>query len=138
MPFKEKTAWISFLSTIVIWGTYFGYTIVTWWQQPGLVYLVGFIGAVVVQAIVVATAAIISAILAPRDASAASDERDRAISRRAYSVAYPVLIVLVLCVAGGMHLGLTARGMTYGIMAAIITAEVVHYGVQIVGYRMGR
>lgn len=138
MPFREKIAWISFVSTVVIWGSYFGFAVATRWQLPGQLYFAGFIGAVVVQAIVVAAAAIVTAIMAPTDASAASDERDRAIARRAYALAYPVLITLVLCVAAGLHMGLTARGMAYGIVAAIIAAEIVHYGVQIVGYRTGR
>lgn len=138
MPFKEKIAWISLISTVVIWGCYFGFMAFTRMQQPGVVYFVGFFGAVVVQAVVVAGAAIVTAVLAPKDATAASDERDRAIGRRAAAFAYPVLIALVLCVVGGLHLGLNARGMAYGILGAIILAEIVHYGAQIVGYRAGR
>ena len=137
MPFREKIAWISVTSTILVWGGFFGFMAATRGQYHGMVYVAGFVGAVVIQAIVVAAASIVTAILSPREASAARDERDRNISRRAYAFAYPVLLSLVVCVAAGMHFGLDARGMAYGIMGAIVIAEIVHYGAQIVGYRTG-
>ena len=137
MPFREKVAWISVVSTVVIWGGFFGFMGVTQGRFHGAVYVAAFFGAMVLQAVLVAAAAIVTAILSPQDASASSDERDKTISRRAYAIAYPVLLTLVLCVAGGLHLGLGAVGMAYGIMGAIIVAEIVHYGAQIAGYRMG-
>ncbi len=137
MPFKEKIAWISVVTTILVWGSYFGFMAATGWRHPGPVYFAGFIGAVIVQTILVTIASIVTAILSPRDASAGSDERDRAISRRAYAFAYPVLLTLVVCVAASMHFGVRAVGMAYGIMGAIVIAEIVHYGAQIAGYRRG-
>ena len=137
MPFREKTAWISVISTIVIWGGFFGFMALTRGRYPGPTYTVGFFAAIVLQAILVAAAAIVTAILSPNDASANRDERDRTISRRASAIAYPVLLTLVLCVAGGVHLGIGAIGMAYGIMGAIVIAEIVHYAAQIAGYRMG-
>uniref|UniRef100_UPI0013D9E692 hypothetical protein n=1 Tax=Stenotrophomonas maltophilia TaxID=40324 RepID=UPI0013D9E692 len=73
----------------------------------------------------------------PADASAGSDERDRDIARRAYAFAYPVLLALVVCVAASVHFGVHAVGMAYGIMGAIVIAEIVHYAAQIAGYRRG-
>ena len=137
MPFREKIAWISVVSTIVIWGGFFGFMATTQGQYHGGVYALEFVGALILQAILVAAAAIVTAILSPKEASASRDERDRTISRRAYAVAYPVLLTLILCVAGSVHLGIGKIGMAYGIMGAIIVAEIVHYSVQIAGYRMG-
>jgi hypothetical protein len=135
MPFKEKIAWISVVTTVIVWGSYFAYVLATGWERPGMVYIVGFVGAVIVQAVLVASAAIVTALLAPADASAASDERDRAVAHRAYAFAYPVLLTLIVCVAASMHFGVHAIGMAYGIMAAIVVAEIVHYAAQIAGYR---
>ena len=137
MPFREKIAWISIVTTSVIWGGFFGFMTFTQGQYHGAVYAVGFFAALILQAILVAVAAIVTAILSPKEASASRDERDKAISHRAYAIAYPVLLSLVLCVAAGMHLGIGAIGMAYGIMGAIILAEIVHYAAQIAGYRMG-
>lgn len=137
MPFREKIAWISVSTTVLIWGSFFGFMAATHGRYPGMLYVAGFVGAVMTQAILVAVASIVTALLAPRDASAASDERDRTIARRSYAIAYPVLLTLVVCVAASLHMGMTAIGMAYGIMGAIVIAEIVHYGAQIVGYRRG-
>lgn len=137
MPFKEKIAWISVITTVLVWGSYFGFMLATGGKLHGAVYFMGFIGAVIVQAVLAAGAAIITAVLAPADATAGSDERDKDIARRAYALAYPVLIVLVFCVAGSVHLGFDKIDMAYGIMGAIVIAEIVHYAAQIAGYRRG-
>lgn len=138
MPFKEKIAWIAVVTMTLVWGSYFGFMAATGGQLHGAVYMGGFIGAVIVQVILMVIASIVTAALAPKDAGAGSDERDKEISRRAYAIAYPVLLSLIVCVAACLHLGFTARDMAYGIMAAIVIAEIVHYGAQIVGYRQGR
>ena len=138
MPFREKIAWISVVTTIVIWGGFFGFMAVTRGQYHGAVYMVGFFGAMILQAVLVAAAAIVTAILSPKEASASRDERDKMIALRAYAFAYPVLLSLVLCVVASLHLGIGPVGMAYGILGAIILAEIVHYGAQIAGYRMSR
>ena len=138
MPFKEKIAWISVVTTILVWGGYFGFMAATGRRMHGAIYMVGFVGAVIVQTVLVVIASIVTAVMAPKDASAGSDERDREISRRSYAVAYPVLLTLIVCVAASVHLGMTPRDMAYEIMAAIVLAEIVHYAAQIVGYRSGR
>ena len=137
MSFKEKIAWISVVTTILVWGTYFGFVIGTGARWPGPVYIAGFTGAVVIQTILVVVASIVTAVMAPKEAGAASDERDKAIARRAYAFAYPVLLTLIVCVAASMHFGATPLDMTYGIMGAIVIAEIVHYAAQIAGYRRG-
>jgi hypothetical protein len=137
MPFKEKIAWISVVTTILVWGGYFGFMLATGGKLHGAVYFMGFIAAVVVQTVLMIVAATVTAVLAPADAGAASDERDRDIARRAYALAYPVLISLVICVAGSVHLGFDKIDMAYAIMGSIVIAEIVHYAAQIAGYRRG-
>jgi hypothetical protein len=137
MPFKEKMAWLSVATTVVVWGAYLGFLLTTARHLPGPAQFGGLLAAIIVQTGLVTVGAIVSAVLSPQDAGAASDERDKAVSRRAYALAYPVLLSLVVCVAASMHFGVDARGMAYGIMASIVIAEIVHYGAQIVGYRRG-
>lgn len=137
MSFKEKIAWISVVTTILVWGGYFGFMAATGGRYPGPVYFVAFFAAMIVQAILATVASIVTAVLAPSEATAAADERDKMIARRAYTIAYPVLLGLVVCVAASMHFGVRAVGMAYGIMGAIVIAEIVHYAAQIVGYRRG-
>lgn len=137
MSFKEKIAWISLVTTALVWGGFYGFMLATRGRYPGTVYFVGFFAAVTVQAVLAAGAAIVSAALAPRDATAAADERDRAIARGAYAIAYPILLILLLCVVGSIHLGANPVQMAYAIIGAIVLAEIVHYGAQIAGYRRG-
>ena len=137
MSFREKIAWISVVTTVLVWGAYFGFMAATGGRYPGPVYFISFVGAMIIQAILATVASIVTAVLAPSDASAGSDERDKAISRRSYAIAYPVLLTLIVCVAASVHIGMKAIGMAYGIMGAIVIAEIVHYGAQIVSYRRG-
>jgi hypothetical protein len=137
MSFREKIAWISVITTILVWGAYFGFLLTGGLHMPVPAQFAGFLGAVVVQTILVVGASIVTSVLAPKDAGAAPDERDKAVSHAAYALAYPVLLSLVVCAAASVHLGVDAKDMTYEIMAAIVIAEIVHYGAQIVGYRRG-
>jgi hypothetical protein len=138
MPFREKVAWISLLTTLLVWGAYFGHMALTRGSLPNAVYFSGFLAAVLVQILLTVIASIAVAAMAPRDAAAGLDERDRAIERGSVTVAYPILIVLLLGVAASVHLGVQAIGMAYGILGAIVVAEIVHFGAQIAGYRWGR
>jgi uncharacterized membrane protein len=140
MPFKEKIAWISVVTTVIVWGAYFTFafrTMMTGGVPHPAVYMAAFTAALIVQAVLATIAAIVVAILAPRDASAAADERDKEVARRSYAVAYPVLISLIVCVTITVYLGATPWDLVNGMMAAIVIAEIVHYGAQIVGYRRG-
>ena len=93
MPFKEKIAWISVVTTILVWGSYFGFLLATGVRLHGSVYIVGFVGAVIAQTILMIIASIVTAVMSPKDASAGSDERDREIARRSYAIAYPGPVV---------------------------------------------
>ena len=140
MPFKEKIAWISVVTTVIVWGAYFAFafrTMVTRGVPHPVVYMGAFTAAVVIQAVLASIAAIVVAILAPKDAGAAADERDREVARRSYAIAYPVLISLIVCVTVTVYFGATPWDLVNGMMAAIVIAEIVHYGAQIVGYRRG-
>ena len=137
MPFREKIAWLSVTTTVIVWGAYFAFLLTTARHLPPPAQFGGFFAAVVVQTILVIAGSIVTSVLSPKDAGAPSDERDKAVSRAAYALAYPVLLSLIVCIAASLYLGVDAKGMTYEIMAAIVIAEIVHYGAQIVGYRRG-
>ena len=140
MPFKEKIAWIAVVTTVIVWGAYFAAVLraaATGGVPHPAVYVVAFSGAVAVQAVLMIVATTITAVMAPKEAGAAADERDKTVARRAYAIAYPVLLGLIVCVAASVHLGARPWHLVNGMMAAIVVAEIVHYGAQIVGYRRG-
>ena len=135
MPFREKIAWLSVTTTIIVWGSYLAFLLTSERRLPPPAEFGGFLAAVVVQTVLVMAGSIVTAILSPGDAGAPGDERDKTISHAAYALAYPVLLSLIVCIAPTLYLGVSARVMTYELMAAIVIAEIVHYGAQIVGYR---
>jgi hypothetical protein len=139
MPFREKLAWAACLSTIVLWG---GYLAAVWravmaGEHIGFGYLALFGALVAAQAVIMATVSIAGALVAPGDARARADERERAIGRRAASVAYTALILGVVAVIVGMHHGLRGVPIIFALFGAIALAEATRYGAQIVGYRRG-
>lgn len=139
MPFKEKIAWISVVTTVIVWGTYFAFLLTAGGRHDsGSAHVTLFLGAVVAQLVLVIIGSITTAIVAPDDAAAGTDERDRTIARHSAAVAYPVLVVGVVLAAASMHLGFGKVDMVNCMMAAIVVAEIVHYGAKIAFYRSGR
>lgn len=139
MSFREKLAWAACLSTIILWG---GYLIaiarvIAAGDHISFQFLWIFVGLVIVQAVIMAAVSIIGAVMAPGDARAPTDERERIIARRAASIAYTALILGVVAVIAWMHHGLHGVPIIFALFGAVALAEAVRYGAQIVGYRRG-
>lgn len=159
--FREKVAWISLLTTLLLYAPYF---LVSWrWLaslDPGR--LGAWAGVFTVQLLLVPVV-VLQVLLIPlgltafwltgqRAGQAPADERDRAIATRATRAAYLTLIVLTFvafymllpfALSGRPLLGLPpevafspAALLLLGFMD-FVTAEVVRFGVQACGYRRG-
>jgi hypothetical protein len=104
MAFKEKIAWVTLTTMLAAYGFYFVRLadIARDGPPPVVRMLVLFAGATIAQVIVIAIATAVLAILARRDANAPADERDRAIARRAATIAYFVLMVGMIVVGVAM------------------------------------
>ncbi|MFN4095912.1 MAG: hypothetical protein ACK4GG_04005 [Sphingomonas sp.] len=137
MAFREKIAWVSFLSTVLIWGAFFVVLALVPHQARGLAMLGPFIVATVAQAAVMIAAATIWAISAPKEANAPADERDRAIGLRATRMAYLTLILGVVAVIVWLHFGLHGPDTVFALAGAFILAEAVRFGATALGYRKG-
>ena len=137
MAFREKIAWVAFLSTVLIWGAFFIILVQTPHQARGLAMLGPFIVATIAQAAVMIVAATIWAIGAPKEANAPADERDRAVGRRATGIAYFTLILGVVAVIVWLHFGLHGPDTIFALAGAFILAEAVRFGTTALGYRKG-
>lgn len=137
MAFREKIAWASLLSTVLIWGAFFVILALVPHQARGLAMLGPFIVATVAQAAVMIAAATIWAIRAPKEANAPADERDRAIGLRATRMAYLTLILGVVAVIVWLHFGLHGPDTVFALAGAFILAEAVRFGATALGYRKG-
>jgi uncharacterized membrane protein len=136
MSFREKSAWISLLSMILIYGSYF-------WSasysttHSGAVRFGGLLGTVVLLVVVQIILTIAVAIFAPKDAKAPRDERDRLIDLRATRFAYAALATSVAfaCFFGAFNPPIIFN--TNALLFLLVLAEMLRSGCQIVQYRRG-
>ncbi len=139
MSFREKSAWITLITLIVLTLFYLTHLPPPWFLNPpsGFMFhvLVVGVGAFVVIEIV---AHVIVAIRAPRDAQAPRDERERMIALKATSIAaYVYAIVSLGSVFTVIHLGATPIGVAFCVFISFILAEIVNYAARVVYYRRG-
>lgn len=110
MSFREKSAWIQFLTILIVFSgfylsIYLGLVPSRGWEHFRV--LMACIGLVIVLQIALH---IIAAILNPEDARSPKDERERAIQHRAHTYGYYVLMIGVF---GLFHLGHSHTGVSY-------------------------
>jgi hypothetical protein len=137
MSYREKIAWVAFLSTVLAWGGYFAVVVHASINgtDDGIWLLWLFLGVTVAQVVMIAAAAIVAAILDPADAQAARDERDHAVNRRASGVAYFALLVGLVAVIAALHVGLHGRGTIFALLGLFMLGEATRFGAQAIGYR---
>ena len=141
MPFREKSAWISLITMLGVFGAYFGAILTGRLASYGLAtihYLLISVAAVAVLQVGLHVAA---RLLARADAGSPKDERERLIELKAIRVAY---VLLILGVLSGVFVVLHTRllgGPPVGpklalvVLAAVILADVVKSAATVVQYR---
>jgi hypothetical protein len=138
MPFREKTAWFLLISLLVNVAIFLflrvsGHLDSDWSTLH--FFLLMLIASVVAQFVL----RFIAARMAPKDARAPVDERERLIALKAARNAGAILIVGVLAVPFSLHLGVrSAPDMGYLAIVALAVSEIVRTVSKIVYYRLGR
>lgn len=151
MSYRERSAWISLVTTLGVWGWYFVVLARSFarGEADGARFVGLFIGCVVAIVALSIVLAIADAVRAPKESEAPADERERLIALRATGMAFPVLSVLVLTVAAASPilaglgpsifaddpLGEVTLLTANGVLLAVVVAEVVRSGGQILLYR---
>ncbi len=136
MSFREKSAWISFLLILGVfipffWNSYRQFSGQVEVQAAVSVAVWLLVAFVVLE--IVLHAAI--ALQAPKDARSPRDEREHLIEMRATRIAFQVLVVGALAGVATVHLSRSAWVMQQVVLLAIVLAELVKFGGQIVLYR---
>jgi hypothetical protein len=139
MPFREKSAWISMLSMLAIYGFYFGTLMqTTAARQPGNLAS----GITLVQTIVMLVVAQVAlhiavAIRKPAEAQLPRDEREKLIDLKATRIAFYGLAsgVVVACLFGSLNPPVFFS--TNSLLLILVTSEIVRSGAQIIYYRLG-
>lgn len=137
MSFRETSAWITLVTVAACFGIYFG-SIATGSVSPrgfGAVHLL----LLCVTALVVLQIAahLVAVALAPKDARAPRDERERLIAWRAQSLGYYVLMVGVLGLGAAGHFGHPVPDLLNFALLDVVIAALVVAVAQIVMYRRG-
>ena len=151
MPYREKTAWISVATTLLIWGYYSTQAL------PPLLAgtadagdFVGLlIGCTILSVIFQIVLTVAAALMAPREAEVPADERERLFELKAARIAYliatplaaTVAIASPFVIAASPHLfpsdplGSAVLLMANGILFSLFIAELGRASVQIFHYR---
>src|ERR1700733_13240901 len=120
MPFREKSAWISLVCLVTVFG---GFSLAGRFIAGGRAAL--FFGCVTAFVVLRIVLHVIATATAPEDARAPLDERERLIGLMAGRNANIALIAGVMAVPLSMHMGVQKPEMGYVAMMAIIVAEIV-------------
>ena len=148
MTMREKIAWISLISTVVVYVPYFTYVCRLALRQElfGWSLFFAFISAVAVQSAVIIVAYFACAF---RQRHEPKDERDAAVEARAFHHGYGVLIVscFALTIAVGLFFVMpvsragdrqfAALLIAQTVLLCCVLAEAVRYLSLALGYRRG-
>ena len=132
MAFREKSAWISLLSMLAVYGYYFW----TEWQRgPGAPELGLLAGCVVLLTVLQIVLHILAAVAAPKEAKVPADEREKLFAVKGYRSAYFVLASGALATIGAALMGYGAAALVNGLFFALVVAEMARVTTLIVHYR---
>ncbi len=136
MSFREKSAWISLLSTSVIYAVYFRSVFRSGRGAAGFQFG-GLLETIIALVVVQTVLSIVVAVLAPNEAKAPRDERERLIDLRATRFAYGALAggVACACFFGAFHSPINFH--TNALLFMLVAAEILRSGSQIVQHRRG-
>ena len=137
MPFREKSAWIMSIALLVGGFLYFFGVGLVWSESgqlasPVIPLIVAYTCCLIVIAIV---GHIVIAALAPKEANAAVDERERQIFLRAGHYSSYVFAVGVLTSLGIYVLTGSGDLLFYTVFASLMVGQLAEYMFQILFYR---
>jgi hypothetical protein len=136
MPFREKSAWISLVTTLAVYGVYFARSLPSMLAPPGQNEIgAGAAGAVLVLIVLQIALHIAAAATSPRDAEAPQDERERLIDFRALRIAFYVSQIGAFCTMVALLWRSDAAFVVNIVLLAMVTAEIARAGATVVGFR---
>ena len=135
MAYREKSAWISVISLVAIYGYYL---LVALSERPeGAELIWKLAGAVVLVIVVQIVLNIVAAIFSPRDARAPEDEREKLFMLKGMRNAHIVLALGVVLAIAAALMGHDRYDLANGLFFALVVADLVKATTQIVYYRRG-
>ena len=140
MSFREKGAWVTLITLLVLTIVFFVNAPMPWSQPDpdGSIFHLLLLSIVVFVVVEIVAFAVLR-LQSPREARTPKDERERLIELKSRAVAFYVMAGLSL---GGtfvsLHIvGTTGVGMGYVVLWSFVGAEIVNYALRIYYYRRG-
>ena len=136
MTFREKSAWISGLSMLVVYGLYF-WSAIRVGPRAGAFHFGGLLETIVVLVVIQIALHVAVAIRAPRDAQAPRDEREKLIELKATRIGYAGLAseIVVVCFLGALNPLILFS--TNSLLFVLVASETLRAASQIVYFRLG-
>jgi hypothetical protein len=136
MSFKEKSAWIIFITTLItsaIYLTALGLSFAGYVRYASVLHLFGalMLGLLVVQVV----AHVLIAARSPAEARTPTDERERIIGWKADRVGFYTLMVGALLGIVTIHLGASAPDLAHAVLLAFVLSQLAKYGTVLVLHR---
>jgi len=136
MSFREKSAWVSVILIVLVFGPYF-WLVGRSFAGAGHVHAGTQFALIAVFIVLEIVVHIAIALQSPRDARAPKDEREILIDLMATRMAFYVLFVGALFSIFTMHFRLDRWQLSQMVLLAIVVAELVKFGRQIMLFRRG-
>lgn len=135
MSFREKSAWITLITVLVVFSAYFGALLTGHARgfHSLFLLLVCGIGLLILQVVL----NLIAVMTTPKDGRAPKDEREAAIQSRSHTLGYYVLMVLVIGLFVPVHFRHSGLDMANFALLAVVIATVVVAVAQIIMFRRG-
>ena len=136
MSFREKSAWISLILILLVFGPYF-WLVGRSFAGVGHVHAGTQFALITLFFVLEIVLHIAIGVQSPRDARAPKDEREILIELRATRVAFYVLFAGALFSIFTMHFRPTVWMLSQFVLLSIVIAELVKFASQIALFRRG-
>lgn len=139
MPFREKSAWITLISVVLTFGSYYGALALGLFHPFSMTSFHLGLTAIIALVLLQVVLTLIARAQNPRDASVPRDEREQMIEARSHTVGYYVMMVGMILVVAATHVEALHGFMTtvyLGVGVMVIAAIAVAVS-QIVMFRRG-
>jgi hypothetical protein len=137
MSFREKTAWVTLITLLVLAIAYFLHVPITLRPAPSPALFHGLIVLIGAFIVIEVVAYGVLYLGAPQDAKTPSDERDRLISLKAIRIAAYAYFIGSMGAVSTIHIGANQMAVAYGVLLAFLIAQIVNYAARILYYRRG-
>ena len=136
MSFREKSAWISLVLILLVFGPYF-WLVARSFAGGGVVHHGTQFALIMVFVVLEVVLHVAIAIQSPRDARAPKDEREDLIELKATRTAFYVLFGGALLSIFSLHFQVNLWMLSQFVLFSIVIAELVKFARQIILFRRG-